>query len=171
MYRFFSSVYESHAKNGDYEKALIGYELTLGNEILRLSNEELKLVCKSMVGNVDLNGIDSLPKAVFLCPKILLDLWVGERIELLYTAPVLKYCVRPKYPWWAKVRKLSGSVTVEYRVSKTGHAIDAKLIDADSRIFIKPAMEAINSCTYRPAMRYALPEKSNYMKLRYEFTL
>lgn len=60
---------------------------------------------------------------------------------------------RPKYPRDMRRANISGSVVVQFIVSKEGNVIDAKAVKSSHPEFIDAAVEAVSKWKYEPALK------------------
>jgi TonB family protein len=60
----------------------------------------------------------------------------------------------PKYPRMAKWRKITGSVTLEYDVSRLGKVRNIRVLESrPAKTFDKAAIEAVSQYVYKPIVR------------------
>lgn len=79
---------------------------------------------------------------------------------------------RPSYPARAKAEGVEGSVTVEYRVTRTGEVEDARVVEAQPPgTFDAAALTAIRSWKYRPWRRDGVAVPVDGVRSTFEFRL
>jgi TonB family protein len=71
---------------------------------------------------------------------------VGEGVS----APVVLQRVQPLYPRTAIAMHLSGSVTVEAIIDRTGHVREAHVVRSTSSMFEQSALDAVQQWTFAP---------------------
>ncbi|MGF1607605.1 MAG: energy transducer TonB [Rhodothalassiaceae bacterium] len=79
--------------------------------------------------------------------------------------------VAPMYPLAARMRKVEGSVIVEFDITAEGHTANAKVVSAEPPgFFEKAALDAIAKWRYRPRMidGQAVPVSNIYVSLAFK---